>query len=155
LCPKSADLSEKCFQQLPIPFEGDTQTLRLSNGTSIEIPATHVLKGTLPEGSTWAMNPVPACGDAMPGAYNYPCSYPQFPPPPGCDETCWGDSDETLRARGHTHAVLPTIVDRLRVPAELEPGDYVLGWRWDCEQTAQIWSSCSDVVIVSGDGVLV
>merc|ERR1712232_150769 len=39
------------------------------------------------------------------------------------------------------------IVDRVRVPSDLPPGDYVLSFRWDCEQTKQIWSSCSDVTI--------
>ena len=38
------------------------------------------------------------------------------------------------------------IVDRLKVPAA--KGEYVLRWRWDVEQNSQIWSHCSDVVIV-------
>ena len=32
--------------------------------------------------------------------------------------------------------------------ADIEPGEYVLGWRWDCEETTQIWQSCSDITIV-------
>jgi hypothetical protein len=39
------------------------------------------------------------------------------------------------------------IVDQLRIPADLPKGDYVLGWRWDCEESTQVWASCSDVVI--------
>merc|ERR1711863_197297 len=39
------------------------------------------------------------------------------------------------------------IVDTLALPDSLPPGDYVLGWRWDCEESTQIWSSCSDVTI--------
>ena len=31
------------------------------------------------------------------------------------------------------------IVDKLRLPADLKPGHYLLGWRWDCEETAQVW----------------
>ncbi|MBS90668.1 MAG: hypothetical protein CMN64_22860 [Sphingobium sp.] len=154
LCPKSAPLTEECFQRMPLAFASEKQTLRLANGTSLSIAGTFVSTGTTPRGSTWAMNPVPACGDALPGSYNRSCGSPQFPPPPGCDETCWGDSDETIRG-GHRRAVLPTIVDRLRVPAALAPGDYVLGWRWDCEQTPQVWASCSDVTVVRKDAVLV
>ena len=30
------------------------------------------------------------------------------------------------------------ITDKLRVPAHLKKGAYVLSWRWDCEQTPQI-----------------
>ena len=40
------------------------------------------------------------------------------------------------------------IVDQLRLPGGLEPGHWVLGWRWDAEETAQIWAACADVTIV-------
>jgi hypothetical protein len=40
------------------------------------------------------------------------------------------------------------IVDTLLIPSDLEAGDYVLGWRYDCEESSQVWSSCSDVRIV-------
>ena len=45
--------------------------------------------------------------------------------------------------------VLAEIVDRIKIPAGLKPGDYVLGWRWDCEESNQIWASCSDITIVA------
>lgn len=35
----------------------------------------------------------------------------------------------------------------MQIPADLPPGDYVVGWRWDCEQTPQIWHSCADVTV--------
>merc|ERR1712048_1287709 len=41
------------------------------------------------------------------------------------------------------------IVDKVEIPVTLKPGKYVLGWRWDCEESTQIWASCSDVTIVS------
>ena len=40
------------------------------------------------------------------------------------------------------------IVDALRLPASLKTGHWVLGWRWDCEETAQVWMACADVTIV-------
>lgn len=39
------------------------------------------------------------------------------------------------------------IVDQIIIPAYVPPGKYVLGFRWDCEETAQIWSTCSDIEI--------
>lgn len=45
------------------------------------------------------------------------------------------------------HQATFAIEDTLVVPADIEPGDYVLGWRWDAEMTAQIWQSCSDITI--------
>jgi hypothetical protein len=38
-----------------------------------------------------------------------------------------------------------TTYDKLRVPEHLVPGEYVLSFRWDCESSAQIWQSCSDI----------
>ena len=43
----------------------------------------------------------------------------------------------------HSYAV----EDDLVVPADAKPGAYILGWRWDCEATSQIWSNCADVTI--------
>jgi len=39
------------------------------------------------------------------------------------------------------------IVDTVTVP-EVPPGEYVVGWRWDCEESSQVWQSCSDITIV-------
>jgi len=38
-----------------------------------------------------------------------------------------------------------SVMDEINVPNTL--GEYVLGWRWDCEQTDQVGSSCADIVI--------
>ena len=43
------------------------------------------------------------------------------------------------------------INDVVKIPSSLPPGKYVLGWRYDCEATAQVWSSCADVMLVSGN----
>lgn len=40
-----------------------------------------------------------------------------------------------------------SIVDRVVIPKDLEPGDYFISWRWDCEQTHQIWQNCADLRI--------
>jgi len=45
-----------------------------------------------------------------------------------------------------------SIVDKVVIP-DIEPGDYLLSWRWDCEQSPQIWQNCADVQIVD-DGIL-
>ncbi|CAE7916846.1 unnamed protein product, partial [Symbiodinium sp. KB8] len=43
-----------------------------------------------------------------------------------------------------------SIVDLVHVPENLEAGDYLLSWRWDCEQSSQVWQNCADVRIVNG-----
>lgn len=40
-----------------------------------------------------------------------------------------------------------SIVSHVIVPSSLEPGPYLLSWRWDCEQSRQIWQSCADIEI--------
>ena len=47
-------------------------------------------------------------------------------------------------------------MDRVIVPANLEAGEYLLSWRWDCEETRQIWQNCADIRIVDSEaGILV
>merc|ERR1711920_808301 len=41
-----------------------------------------------------------------------------------------------------------SIVDEVEVPSKT--GEYVLSWRWDCEETDQVWNSCADIVITDG-----
>ena len=38
--------------------------------------------------------------------------------------------------------------DHVVVPEGLEPGEYVLSWRWDSANAPQIWVSCSNIDIV-------
>lgn len=40
-----------------------------------------------------------------------------------------------------------SMTDNLKVPGDLVPGEYSLSWRWDCEQTPQVWNSCADITI--------
>ena len=41
-----------------------------------------------------------------------------------------------------------SVVDKVVLPKDLEAGDYLLSWRWDCEQSAQIWLNCADVILI-------
>ena len=101
---------------------------------------------------------------------------PKFEPPAGCDESCWGyqpcnvgfthpsyegwnhtgqlpscsrtsPTDPLHNGEGccHTTAYM-AVKDQVKVP-KVQPGEYVVRWRWDCEQSPQIWSGCGDVTI--------
>jgi hypothetical protein len=41
-----------------------------------------------------------------------------------------------------------SIADKVKVPSDLEPGPYLLSWRWDCEESIQVWQNCADVLLV-------
>lgn len=144
-----------------------------------ENQTTFVKEGTLPEGSTWALMPMPptllgpCClkgtndtdstphkcmpGDGavgggtcaggkcspcpgtpgsdcsrcdqvntvLPGRYKNGLDFP--PPCPGCEGVDWN---------GYA------VKDVVKIPANLKPGKYILGFRYDCEATAQVWSNC-------------
>ena len=61
LCSADEALTEECFQRTPVPFEGSTTTVRMASGKESVVNATFLSKGTVPQGSTWKMNPVPEC----------------------------------------------------------------------------------------------
>ena len=65
----------------------------------------------------------------------------------------WGAHQGVCKCSGFSNGgpLLPNleVVDRVQIPADLKPGRYVLQWRWDCEESDQIWASCSDVTVVA------
>lgn len=63
-------------------------------------------------------------------------------PPDGNMHEGWCSGDWTLGM----------ISDKIVIPKDIKPGRYVLSWRMDCEETAQVWSSCADVNIVATTG---
>eukprot|EP01051_Picozoa_sp_SAG22_P004041 SAG22_NODE_208_length_15237_cov_22.602774_2_plen_240_part_00 len=124
-----------------------------------------------PVGATWALNPIPdSCqegsrgcvttarssrtGDERAGGASGPGSDFEFEPPcvgeisvPNAkDRASWRPADLGLCQGERPWHV--SIVDVLRVPISLKPGEYVLGFRWDAEETSQVWQSCSDVLVV-------
>jgi len=142
-------LTEDCFQKTPLKFASDKQWIQVGDdiSTKREFLANRTTEGTVPAGSEWTKNPVPNCAGMGGGFFNKdpttcPTGY-QFPPP-----------IEGLFGQGANIYYDPeayfqwTLMDELLVPAELESGDYVLSFRWDCEQTPQVWSTCSNIKIV-------
>tara|TARA_B110001452_G_scaffold4962_1_gene4606 strand:+ start:36 stop:1118 length:1083 start_codon:yes stop_codon:yes gene_type:complete len=145
LCPTNSDLTEACFMQTPMPFAGNS-SMMLSNGTRIELESTFVSEGVLPANSTWQMMPIPNTrdwpgGDGSRSKLGYQFEPPCYDPTPPValgQGICTGEWITNI-----------TIYDQLRVPEHLEPGDYVLGFRWDCESSAQVWQSCADITVTA------
>lgn len=138
LCPLPAtgdreDLTEECFQRTPLKFIGDTQWLQNGvSGERLPIKASRTTNGTLPHGSEWTRIPIPSCQE---GTNILTCDSLNFDPPV---EGAFGESPMSWR-----------MIDHLQVPQDLAIGDYVLSFRWDAEETPQVWNSCSDIKITS------
>jgi len=148
-------LTEASFRKLPLDFQGPS-ILRWDGDvrSQLQFNATRVSVGTSPPGSMWARNPVPSVLWEREG--------PTFEP--YCQESAecrayqvetggFGSKPGICRCSGHSNGgpLLPNleIVDKVRIPAGLPLGRYVLQWRWDCEESDQVWASCSDVTIVA------
>lgn len=170
LCPVDETLTEACFQAHTLNFADNSTTLVFNNGSSIHVPAVTV-SGDLvhPAGSQWRRNPIPridfdSTSSGQPKGWTG-CDMPakgmacrQFEPP--CHEQMYGDypwHDTPNKSTHHNVDVqgdcsgdltLASMVDRIVVPEHIAPGEWTLGFRWDCEETAQIWSSCADITIV-------
>jgi len=147
LCKDDQELTEECFQATVLDFAGDLQWVQYGDGgEKVEFLANRTREGTFPPGSQWSRNPIPACIEAD-GGYmqnNFNCDQgTQFPPPaPG------------LFGYGENH-ISPgepsfkwSLMDEVWIPDDLESGAYTLSFRWDCEQTSQIWTSCASVELV-------
>jgi len=138
-------VTEECFQNTPLKFEGDKQWVQFGEdeSTRFEFPAVRTDKGTTPYGSQWTKNPIPACIGGK-GGYRYKdgaCPEGlQFTPP---REDLFGFGINV----NHTETFKFSIIDQLIVPRTLDEGDYVLSFRWDCEQSPQVWNTCASIIV--------
>jgi len=172
LCAASEALTEECFQRTPLEFATPhTHTVVFQNH-SVVINATVVAEGG---GKGWMKNPIPSyqsdfvsCDRVMPagehcpfkcpgcGAPTYaadgacPCkcaeAYPGIPQYVAADPELFPDPLPGFDTEREYHKY--AIEDTVLVPESIPPGEYVLGYRWDAEQTSQVWSSCADLTIV-------
>jgi hypothetical protein len=144
-------VNESCFQRNPLDFVGDTYWLQHINGTKYPFPRVTLNVGTYPAGSRWARNPIPTCAPPVGQGKGFAdkcgpegLEYPE--PMPGLhgfgysnSTACTDDSCDMY----HDYSIVDTVL----IPQGIVPGDYLLSWRWDCEQTHQIWQNCADVRI--------
>lgn len=162
LCPADDELTEECFQKMPLEFVGDESWIQFGHGMdtsnrSVFKPTPVSGSRVVPAGSVWYRNPVPACKAPVSGGVRHAsCKEPMFEPlVPGV----WGfgqghcqdgsnASDACTPEQAKRWYLDWGVVDKLKVP-DIPEGDYVLGFRWDSEQTPQVWSSCADVSIKS------
>jgi len=139
-------VTEECFQQTPLKFASENSWVQYGweVGSRVEFRANRTREGTFPLGSEWTMNPIPVCNSTAMGWLDPSCPQGwEFPPrAPGLHGT-----GEDVSQPGQPSFDW-TLMDEVEVPADLEAGDYVLSFRWDCEGTPQIWNSCSNIKIV-------
>lgn len=152
IAPADEPLTEALFQKTPLDFVGNS-SLRWGgvNGEKLSFDSAargwQVSTGVVPEGSMWRKNPIPRTVNEW---FMYGASFE-----PVCNESpeCANSHDKTpapgvCRCSGDWNDLVE-IVDTVHIPATLKPGKWVLGWRWDCEESAQVWTSCSDITIVA------
>ena len=88
------------------------------------------------------------CDDTYPAAF----AGTQFPPPfkgySGGSTGTWPGITGPGQAATGVFGADYSIVDLVHVPASLKPGAYLLSWRWDCEQSPEVFVSCADIHVV-------
>lgn len=179
LCPNDGrNVTEECFQNNHLEFHGDLSwVIDESENKMKTIPfnSTIVTEGTYPEGSQWAMSPIPAC-TSCPDGIVAKCGKPLDPVPGwmptewdnqvNCYAVCDGGGSSKAEGRcpegtenyvtgasklgysGFGKYSWPwSIMDQVKVPENLAAGKYLLSWRWDCEESTQVWQNCADIVV--------
>jgi len=125
LCPKSENITEECFQSHPLKYVGTEAVARFTDGRQVPLSMRRTPDGL------WSRNPIPPAKvghDTSSGL--------EFPMPQGMDAAepmSWDFS----------------VVEQLALPSDLEPGQWLLSWRWDCEKSSQVWFTCADITVDS------
>lgn len=141
--------------------------LRYADGKHTFFEGRYVTFGTNPPGSMWAQNPIPrihfdSTSSGQPASYanEFNCTHPahgvgcrQFDPY-ACEEMAynplydapWGPVRGSPPGRLNTDIegicsgdwVSGEITDNVIIPPDLPTGDYVVGFRWDCEYVCML-----------------
>lgn len=173
LCKKSGRISEECFQRTQLKFSGNTSFIMDHNGKiTSEFPMTKVTTA----GGDWARDPIPGCkicedAQAKCGSPLTPVpmnetggkSSDAWDLQVNCYGACCGSSSSKKdgvcpdgtefypAVSGHSgfgkNVPEWSMMDRVVIPEDLEEGEYLLGWRWDCEESTQVWQNCADLVL--------
>merc|ERR1711939_470098 len=163
-------MGERCFQSNHLTFANSNSTIHFDDNSHADITIAGKIY-TPEDGRQWKLSPIPGCAcdnglscggkeDSLRGSS---CSYPEATTyshkgsaTPACPTGTQFEAQFTQFTQGYLteFAGQPganafTVVDQVNVPNV--PGEYVLGWRWDCEETDQVWASCADIVITDGD----
>jgi len=173
LCKNDGNVTEECFQRTPLRFHGETSWIVAPTGARRPFNMTKVTTGTYPAGSEWAMDPVPGCKLCTAEELLSKCGKP-LKPVPGkvksewdAQVNCYAMCDGAADSKGEGYCSHPpnfdepisgisgfgkyvwdwSIMDKVIVPKDLESGKYLLSWRWDCEESTQVWQNCADIFI--------
>jgi len=118
LCPAGEELTEECFSRRYLEFEGEVQWVNYGADRKTGHRTELVARETTE-------------GTSPPGS-----AWRANPIVPWEEEN--SDHDH-----GHGH-----IIDYVKVPEDLELGEYVLSLRWDSKCSPQVWTSCANIVVV-------
>jgi len=176
LCKADGNVTEECFQRTPLKFARGEESSIVFRHNGKQIGRTVISEGTFPPGSEWVVNPVPgcficdarqSCGEPLPpvsGRANTSWS---------TQVECYADCDGLTASRpgstcppGTAQFLEPligisgfggngvgegvfdwSVFDTVVVPEDIPAGEYLLSWRWDCEESFQVWQNCADVVV--------
>merc|ERR1711970_367933 len=113
-----SELTEECFQENPLEFVGEEQWVEYV----VDKKTGHrtELKALQTSEGTFPAGSMWRANQVLP------------------QHEEGGSSDN-----GHGH-----IIDYIKIPNNLEPGDYVVSFRWDCKCSPQVWGSCANVKII-------
>merc|ERR1740133_1173 len=167
LCPvenlTNNTLDENCFQSTVMEVANDKSTfIAMSDDGTVSVNITFDAMdinddntdGVMPTGSTWRKIGISPCAGSGGGIEGTCTRGPQFTDhaPPGYYG--YGSPQNPLENGPDLEAVYSwKVVDELKVPEGLS-GDYVVSWRWDSEQSAQVWTQCAIVTIVDPENML-
>ena len=152
LCKKDGNkpVTEIDCQKIPLDFVGNRTEVRFEDQRKIPImiDAVSTNVGTFPQGSMWRKNPMPMCNCDVGGHCSYNSTKDMFLAykkthfrPGQTNKLCptglhfESQCDECVANGGNDKGY--TMVDKVQIPHDIEAGDYVVSWRWDCEETAQ------------------
>jgi len=130
------DLTEDCFRGGALQFHGSEQWYQFGRNASHRRPLNAQRWTDPSSGAQWTRLPIPSCSNHN----GQSCDGPMFDPPYGV----YGYGGDGLMDGFQVN-----VVDKLQLPSDVTPGDYVLSFRYDVEDGGQAWLQCANVIVTS------
>lgn len=149
-------VKELDFQKNTLEFVNNVSIARTITGKEYEVPTRRAFVWANNQRQQWSMNPIPEAPTQTRsgGVRRRPPNKYEFGLPDKIKypRDFWNNMKDEISSWQPYWNWKFSLIDKVQIPENLEPGHYYLSWRWDAGNAPQNFNNCADInIVVDGD----
>jgi len=148
----------ECFESNTLEWAPESQKLQFQND-ACTYASMDPLEKSGENGHIWRYTPIPDSQQVTNGGegvcmweslngFSNDKAKDEFTASFGTKDVC--DSGRDAHTPHNWH-----VKDKVKVPIDLEAGEYLLSWRWDSYKADQMWTNCADLKIIASSSSVI